>query len=56
MTLKEFCKMMGSQEKASAKIGITLCNLNRILNGHQKASPLTIQRLKQLKVTMEKIV
>lgn len=47
-TLKEFCAVAGSQEKAAQKIGCTLGTVNGWLNGKQKPRGLYAARLREL--------
>ena len=51
-TLKEFIKEKGSQAESAHTIGISAATLNRILNGHNKASHLLEKRLLSLGVTI----
>ncbi len=48
VTLKEYVKRIGSQEKAAHSIGISFATLNRWLRGHAKPSDLAAKQLKIL--------
>ena len=50
MTLQDFIKLKGSQEKAAHHIGISFATLNRILNGHHHPSQLLLSKLKSMDI------
>jgi hypothetical protein len=49
--LRDFIKLNGSEILASVKLGVGYATLSRWINGHQKISPLAINRLEQFNVT-----
>ena len=51
MTLLQFVRNEGSQEKAARKLGITYVSLNRWVNAKTNPSPLAWQILKENGVT-----
>lgn len=55
MTLKEYCKKRGSQERAAAEIGVTVCHLNRYINGLVKRPhQILLRRLADLGIEVKK--
>ena len=54
MTLKEYCKKRGSQERAAAEIGVTVCHLNRYINGLVKRPhQILLRRLADLGIEVK---
>ncbi|MCB4757302.1 MAG: helix-turn-helix transcriptional regulator [Elusimicrobia bacterium] len=53
ITITEFIKIKGSQEKAAHKIGITFATLNRWLNGHFRPSSLARKKMEEIGIKFD---
>ena len=54
MTIAQFVKQAGSQEKAAEIIGVTFATVNRWINGHNVPhhKSLTARRLRELGISV----
>lgn len=51
MTLRQFVKQAGGQEKAAATLKIAFSTISRWLNKHTRPSPMALERLEEHGVT-----